>query len=35
LRLGLLGSHIAALCSGVNEDDEEDGELSPAVVACP
>jgi hypothetical protein len=27
---GLLGSHIAALCSGVNDDDDDDDVLSAA-----
>jgi hypothetical protein len=36
LRLGLLGSHIAALCCGVNDDDDdEDDDFSSAAVAWP
>lgn len=36
LRLGLLGSHIAALCCGVNDDDDDEAdELSSAAVAWP
>ncbi len=35
--VGLLGSHIAALCSGVNDDDDDDDDegVSSAAVAWP